>query len=491
VYVTLATSIAGGHGYRDLYLTGDPVHTKYPPVFPLLLALILAQAGPSVIVMKLAVVVMAAAALLALHRLYAELHGEPSALIVVLLTVSLHSILFYSHSVMSEMPYVLFSLLAMLAAHRCARRLPGGWLWLTAALVSLTYLTRLVGLALLPAVIAHIVIDGEGPARARWRRAIGFGALASCGAALWFARGAMLGDGAVSPYVAEFRFHDLVEAGTATGVVTEFVGRIGANLLRYEIHLGQAILHWAPRLTILMVLASSVSFVGLLRCAWRQRTILEYYVVCYLAILVVYPVNHPQRYLVPVLPFLLFYFVTGVTWLATLLLAAAGRLARGGDPVWARPGAGGIAAAVTALLLVTNGAGAVVREVMWPEAEGYHLSPGEHMYRDLALWARDHTPAGSVFVWAKPSLRYLESGRKMVRFRPGELRRNALSAILTRRVDYVVLDTFSAAMDRTVGRVVESHPEHFALVHRTETSRAYRVIGTPATVTVPRRDERS
>ena len=37
-YLSLAQSLVSGEGYRDIFLDGSPAHTKYPPVFPLLLA---------------------------------------------------------------------------------------------------------------------------------------------------------------------------------------------------------------------------------------------------------------------------------------------------------------------------------------------------------------------------------------------------------------------------------------------------------------------
>jgi hypothetical protein len=40
VYTVLGKSLAEGHGYHSLHLVGDPVQVKYPPGFPILLALL-------------------------------------------------------------------------------------------------------------------------------------------------------------------------------------------------------------------------------------------------------------------------------------------------------------------------------------------------------------------------------------------------------------------------------------------------------------------
>ena len=64
VYLVLAKSLAGGHGYRYLHLPGAPIATHYPPAYPLLLAFLwtLAPRFPA----NLTIFLLANAALLGL-----------------------------------------------------------------------------------------------------------------------------------------------------------------------------------------------------------------------------------------------------------------------------------------------------------------------------------------------------------------------------------------------------------------------------------------
>jgi hypothetical protein len=64
VYLVLAKSIAGGHGYRYLHLPGAPIATHYPPAYPFLLAVLwsLAPRFPG----NLTIILLANAALLGL-----------------------------------------------------------------------------------------------------------------------------------------------------------------------------------------------------------------------------------------------------------------------------------------------------------------------------------------------------------------------------------------------------------------------------------------
>ncbi|MEJ2226347.1 MAG: hypothetical protein P8X49_14555 [Syntrophobacterales bacterium] len=40
IYVTTAKALATGQGYRLINLPGEPLQTKYPPIYPALLALV-------------------------------------------------------------------------------------------------------------------------------------------------------------------------------------------------------------------------------------------------------------------------------------------------------------------------------------------------------------------------------------------------------------------------------------------------------------------
>ena len=60
--------------------------------------------------------------------------------------------------------------------------------------------------------------------------------------------------------------------------------------------------------TFLPALLASLTLLGFLRCIVRRRTVIEYYVFVYVGVLLLYPATHLQRYVVPVIPFLWFYF---------------------------------------------------------------------------------------------------------------------------------------------------------------------------------------
>ena len=105
IYIILAESLVNGEGYRDIQLVGKPLHRKYPPGLPLMLAPIVAVFGRHIILLKLLIVatgVIGFAFFIKLTQrilppLYATL-----AILAYLLTPVHYT---YNHFVLSEVPF--------------------------------------------------------------------------------------------------------------------------------------------------------------------------------------------------------------------------------------------------------------------------------------------------------------------------------------------------------------------------------------------------
>ena len=247
VYVVLATSLSMGQGYRDIFVLGDPPHTKYPPVFPLLLAPFIHAFGYNVVLLKLMVIAMAVSALYVLYRLYADEGDQGMPLVLALAAATSPGVVFFSQSVMTEVPYLLLSLLALLALHRYSPPASGAALAIIAGLVSLAYLTRLVGLSLLVAAVAYLLCEGGAPTRsARRRDAIVIGLLAAVPAAAWFLRSWWVGESAAPVYLSEFNIERAWSSPTSPGGMLDIARRASGNIVRYAGHVGRVIFFYAP-----------------------------------------------------------------------------------------------------------------------------------------------------------------------------------------------------------------------------------------------------
>jgi len=108
-YFFLSRSIQQG-GYRSLWLPGTPFYAHYPPLFPLLLAIC-----PNYLCCKFLIFGMFLFTVFFAYQLFRELNLPKYAILLFALSPLL---LQYSHWVLSEMPYLLFSILALLCFYR-------------------------------------------------------------------------------------------------------------------------------------------------------------------------------------------------------------------------------------------------------------------------------------------------------------------------------------------------------------------------------------
>ena len=478
VYIALGQSLSSGRGYADIFVAGHPPNISYPPAFPALLALFMYLFGYHVLLLKLLMIAMATAALYVTYQLLHRREADDSMpLLVVLATATSPGLLFFSQSVMSEIPYLLFSLLALLSLQTYASSRGGAARSvLTSALIALSVLTRFVGLSLLVAAAVYLYAD-LGRKRPDCRKAaIVILVLALIPGAAWVSRNRSVAEPA-GTYSSEFHLDPALSSRTFGGSVRELGRTVTGNVVRYSGHVGRVILFEAPALPkVLPLLLAVVASIGFVLCAIRRRTAIEYYVCVYMVVLLLYPAAHLQRYLVPVIPFVWYYFLVAVRW----LLAGVFRTRTGSWVVAER--ATTALAVLVALGALVNGAAALRHNVLSPGSEPYYRAQGdEEAYARVLPWVRAHTKPDSVFLWAKSSLRFLDSGRESARLAPVPDAGAELRSILESRADYVVIDAFSKGFRRAavVRRVVERHPEYFRLVHETDVSKVYQVVRTP------------
>ena len=162
VYVSLAYSLVTGEGYREIYEVGLPSHTKYPPVFPLLLAFVIYLFDVDFWAMRLLITGLGVVALYVVYMFFRRIAGDKVALTVLVLTGVSPGIWFYSQSILSEIPYLLVSFVGLLCLEKYkddrGHILGNGWV--AAFTVGVASLTRTIGVALLVGGVAYLVFEG-------------------------------------------------------------------------------------------------------------------------------------------------------------------------------------------------------------------------------------------------------------------------------------------------------------------------------------------
>ena len=176
IYVSTAKSIASDQGYRLINLPGAPCQTKYPPLYPLILAGLwkIWPDFPSNLLAMQWVTLFMAAMSVGLSYYYVSVYGYATreiALLAGLLTVTSHYFLYYSTLTLSEMPFAFFLCLALLAFERFVGNASDRAYnkILLAVILTLPFLTRSIGIVLIPvALILLFFKSSPGLVNCNW-----------------------------------------------------------------------------------------------------------------------------------------------------------------------------------------------------------------------------------------------------------------------------------------------------------------------------------
>ncbi|MFP3948721.1 MAG: ArnT family glycosyltransferase [Longimicrobiales bacterium] len=470
-YLGLAYSLLERGAYLDLYLPGEPIHTKYPPGFPLLLAGARILGAETWVAFK-AVVAVSATLAVAFTFLWAREGRSPvfAALVAGLLAVS-SALVYYSHWILSDVPFLALTFLALWGLERWERpgaRTGDAWLALGAGAAILAYFTRSAGLPLILALAGVLLL------RRRWKSLAAFGVAFAVPAFAWWLRNR----GAPDTYLAELWLVDPYQPDLGTVGIGGLVGRVLSNAWGYTAR------HVPTGITGLeggTALVLGVGLVGLALYGWAgqvrrqgsQVRALEIFFPLYAGLILIWPeVWSGDRFALPLLPPLFLYGGLAVRDLASRIhprgaapAGVAGVLILGGTALWSWAGQ---ARTASSCMSLTRSQGA------WACAPAAMAD-----FARAAAWSGLHLPEGSAVFSRKPRFFYLLGGVKSQVF-PFSGDPDAFFREAERwDIGYVLLDRLDDLAAYYVGAAVRSHPGSFCPVHAfgTRTSPGSQLLG--------------
>jgi len=412
IYWVTAKSIAEGRGYRIESFPGSPYQTKYPPLYPLLLALIWRADGDFPANLRWATLLAWALLpvyLLLLLRLCREFGmGRRGRWALAALAALNPVVVAFSLLLMSELLFCVLLVAVMVVAERALRAEASVWLPLAAGLLAgAAFLTRSAGLLLMMSGLACFLL----------RKQLARAALFACGMLpavagwhAWAAAHAPAGhDPATLYYTSYAGFH------FAAVSARELLALIWRNLGGLVFGTGELLLFtdsvsfWSVQLGRLL---TAGAIAGTVRLA-RRRGLLQFpvFALCYGGVLLLWHFPPESRFVMPLLPLLL----AGL-WTEMRHLAGAVRRSLA-SPGPSNRFCGGVAVALLACV------GLVAMERIYhglrrflPEVLEHHQrmqAPNEAVY----AWVRDHTRADSLFLSYSDPLLYLHTGRRALGWR--------------------------------------------------------------------------
>ncbi|MBI5492187.1 MAG: glycosyltransferase family 39 protein [Deltaproteobacteria bacterium] len=492
-YVLLAKAIATGHWYSDINIPGSPPHTQYPPLFPLILSPVYFLLGLNVFWMKAVVLAFGVGAVLGAGLLFGKDSGHARGPLVALLTGTNFYVLFFMREVMSDVPYMALSLFSVYFIEAYSDRDKGALSIAAPVFLAAAYLTRMIGITIYAAALASLFFkillekDGRG---LYLKKLIFLGITGAVPFVLWSIRGHIYGQG-VSTYGSIFLQADYysVEGGTLSA--GPLITRVLKNSLYYLDEVPTALMTYSfvkdslhpVILKVVEVALLVVMAVGFLKELFLKRGGKDFYVLFYMALLAVWPVygtGDARRYIVPLIPFIYFYFFAGFS----AVFCRGKKEGAGFRPVMLIP---------LFLLLAMNFA--EIKAVVWPQTAFKRLqsvgrafseniakrvdyltpetlaadyfakkSPCYRQYMMTAYYLRAGMNSNEVIMTRKPEMVSLITGGYAVRFPFTNNADEMLGFMKEKKVAYVLVDGCFAEAGLYVRPFMDAHPEMFKVM---------------------------
>jgi hypothetical protein len=412
IYVSTAQALAGGDGYRLTGVPGEPLQTKFPFLYPAALAAVCAlwrNFPDNILAMQIFTLICGAAAVafgyLYLVRFGYCRRGVAAAGGVICATGSFF--LYFCVQTMAGMPFALLTIAALWALERHLEH-PRTSRWAQfrlGLLLALPFLCRMIGVVF---ILSSVAVLYRSRRPMRWCLA---GALT---AALPWILWSLIGRGIWERNPIDGYYTDYVGCWSSTGI--DMIGRVFSwNALMVARGSGRFTCEGLaaatkplldPELrTLILVCVGAIPWLMMVR-PLRQGRALPCAMAAYLLIMLLWSWP-PQRFLVPILPFITTYLMAGLSALLSRIAGGFGRRL----------------AVITALGgLVAANLGLLANHFQITRVSGYPLASVSDTpvawtsFERTLAWLKQHTRPNDVVASGLDSMAALYTDR--VAFRP-------------------------------------------------------------------------
>lgn len=505
-----------------------PPHIQFPFVLPIMLMPIVAIFGYNFFLMKLLITFSAIGSVWLIYYLFRPIVGKWTAVLLMFLAGFSPYIGEFSHKVMSEFPFILFMLGGLIFLRRYQQendwRTKNGLL--AGVLITIAYFTRSIGLFVMVGAVAYLFL--ESISKSRWRlnfkKAVLIGLLFIVPCITWELRNLHLTGGNKPAYVRQFFMKDPYTPDLGTVDIKDLWERVHQNYDYYVKSFAKVVFNYRYKKFLgswfLQDLIFYVILGGLVYCLIRRRTAVEYVALAYMLIIYTWPWKG-TRFIVPIIPFAIYYFITGVRCILSLidriqpesirmffllplfllgsypltthllgkanlsikywlLLFSISVLVPLGLRMWKQiepVKSTSFVLAITLILavLVWHVRVDIIREHREPYYYKINSYWGE--YVDMAKWIKKNTPSDSIIMCRKPSLMYLWTERYVCIYPFTTDQARVLKTIAGQQVDYIAVDSFrwTNTTPKYLKPVIKENSNQFETVRQIGKSKIYKV----------------
>lgn len=473
-YMVLGEALREVRGFRDIHLPGAPLHAKFPPGYPLILAVAGWLGGLQVF--KVVSLACTAGVVWLTARVGQPFLGNRGARIAAALIAMSPVLLDFSHRVLSEAAFTLLLLITLAVSGEDTR---GKWAAVVMSAAA-AFFVRTAGLAILLAVVVH-------PLLGRQRRRAAVAVIASAACVIGWSLYQRFAEPSQPGYLQQLVLLNPYDPGAGTVGLADVPLRAARNLWRYvssELP-GSLGLPTIPRAALPGTAVTGIALGGLalggwLRTAIGRLTVAHLVTAFYLGLILVWPpVWTDRRFLLPILPLTLIWCGAG---LAGLVQRVPRRMAA--------IGAVGATAALAAIMLVSS-----ARVI--PDRLGCIASfraelpcdlPQYAEFYAMARWAERNTPEGAVIGNRSPATFFLYSRRQGDVYEYSRDADVVLGSLEAMGADYVVVDRLSATTRLYLVPAILERRDRFEFVHAVGGDQGtilLRILPAPRTASAP------
>ncbi len=447
-YYTLGKAIAQGEGYVNISKVSKSPNNHYPPGYPVIISTVLLFSD-SIIAIKLLNGLFLLGSLTLSFFLIARLvENYITSFVIVLLTAFNSHVLFYGSLMMSEVPYMFFSLLAiylftLVDFEKVALKSKSFILALIMIIIS--YYVRSLGVALLAGFCLYLLLERN------WKM-IGIPIAALIlGGLPWFLRGQSLGG---TSYMNQLKLINPYNPGLGEATFSDFSERFWSNFSRYVTReIPDSIFNFGPTYNqpisgkewlMGIVLILLIGY-GLFKLK-HFKTLIIGYILGTLGILMIWPdVWIGVRFIVPVVPFFLLGVINGFFHLFILIRSQK------------------------EVSMVVNYSPLVILLFLFSPMTELNSKakapypPAWQRYFEVAEWL-EKNQKDVVVSCGKPSLFYTYADNFTMRYKFTKDSDELLKHLEKQQVDYVVIDQVYGNTFQYLLPAVREHPERFQQV---------------------------
>jgi hypothetical protein len=456
-YYLLGRAISEGEGYTTIWYPGSPPFHHRPLGYPILIAMPMLIGLTSIIAIKWLNFFLLCGTLILFYRISEKITKSKILSMVITLIIGLNiHILQFSFIIMSEIPFLFFSILAVYCLLNLESKEKFSFkdynLWIMLVSLSAAYHVKSLGIALIFAFLVYFF------SQKKWKQGLftlgGFIILALP----YYLRNMILG--IKSSYLTSLTFKNPYQRELGRMEFFDYFGRIVNNVIRYiSIEIPRSI---APSFLetesstaswIMGLLISGLLIWALTRLKKYRPLILSLFVGTF-GILLLWPeVWFGIRFIMPLIPFILFLCIYGIHELLIYFNL---------NPK---------------LILITP---IIIFGLNFNSYSAYNKKsksdyPNAYTnYFNLASWAKNNTDPKDIFIARKPQFFYLFSNRQVIKYKYTKNDKELIEDLEKRDAKYVIIEQLGyGSTARYLIPAVQKNMDRFQVVKQLKNPDTY------------------